>query len=61
MKICTQNNFSDICLLTSRSTDGSSVACVGDDEEGLDEGTQGIHNVSEYLSGVLLHIIRLTE
>lgn len=47
--------------LTSRCIDGSSVAHIGDDEEGLDERAQGVDDVSEYFSGVLLHVVRLAE
>jgi len=43
--------------LTSRCTDCSIVARIWDDEEGLDEGAQGVDNVSEYLGGVLLHVV----
>lgn len=48
-------------VLTSRGIGGSRVACVGDDEEGLDEGAQGVNNVPEHLGRVLLHVIGLAE
>lgn len=46
--------------LTSRCTNSSS-ASIGDNEEGLDEGAKGVDDVSEDLSGVLFHVIRLAE
>ena len=47
--------------LTSRCTDSCSVARIGNNEEGLNEGSKGVNDVSEYLRGVLLHVVRLAE
>lgn len=56
-----RHDYLKISELTSWGTDGWSISSMRDDEEGLDEGAQGIDNVSEYFSGVLLHVIRLAE
>ena len=47
--------------LTNRCVGGCWVPSVGHDEEGLDEGPQGVDNVPEDLGGVLLHVIGLAE
>lgn len=47
--------------LTSRGADSGGSPSMGGNEEGLDEGAKRINDVSEYLGGVLLHVIRLTE
>lgn len=43
--------------LTSRCTNSSSVSRIGDNEKGLNEGSQRVDNISEHLSGVLFHVI----
>lgn len=56
-----ENFVTPISELTGRCTDSSAVPRVWYDEEGLDEGAQSVHNVSEYLGGVRFHVVRLTE
>lgn len=50
-----------IMLQTSGRVGGGRVPCVGHDEEGLDEGAQGIDNVPKHLGGVLLHVVGLAK
>lgn len=54
-------NILSIRELTSRSANCGGGPSVGGNEEGLDKGAKRINDVAEYLGGVLLHVIRLTE
>ena len=47
--------------LTCSCVGGGRVPGVGSDEEGLDEGAQGVDDVPEHLGGVGLHVVRLAE